>query len=594
MARVRPLRKATTPIEGESARGLVCRALGDHGVPLSFNVLRRVGMLHRNVVTISEDADIDVDELARIIRVDVTEIEKRRYQPLGRKWYSFFGLELPSRAIEKRVRRFSPGSLSTSPHCRAIWELRDLPFCPESWELLIDRCVCGVRQGWIRLNGVHRCDDCGRLLSKMPTGSVAENLREALLIASGLASPLPDDQEAALALLPLAMRGVNRARLFDCVMRLRRALVGDAPDIDEDLSALHDACVAMARWPKGIAALTPNSRISSPAWSGIVGRYNDLVVSDPPSAKAPERTRLSINDVCVEAGEQDFNTKGNQALLGIRPAYELARLSSETLLAARERGHLQRLDKLRGGKLVPAFERADVEQFAAAFRRRLAPETVGYRLGLGRRAVQEVAACGHILSTGISLSNDEVWFTEEDIASFRARLESMRTGLKEPLRLKDALLVVNGRTKPWGSIVGAMLEGNLKFAFGDEDGKLFDTIAIERSARPELVRMASTAPGDSAWVGRVTKHEALEILNVSQNSRALDTLPSEGRNPITYSLEDVLGLAGRAVSVLELATVTGRTLASTYGLITSAGVEFVAGDMWSRQQAEDRIRSLAA
>jgi hypothetical protein len=234
MARVRPLRKATTPIEGESARGLVCRALGDHGVPLSFNVLRRIGMQHRNVVTISEDADIDVEELARIIRVDADEIEERRYRPLGRKRYSFFGLELPSRAIEKRVRRFSPGSLSTSPHCRAIWELRDLPFCPESWELLLDRCVCGVKQGWIRLNGVHRCDDCGRLLSKMPTHSVAQNLREALSIASGLASPLLKDQEAARARLPLSLRGVDRARLFECVLRLRRALAGDAPGIDED------------------------------------------------------------------------------------------------------------------------------------------------------------------------------------------------------------------------------------------------------------------------------------------------------------------------------------------------------------------------
>jgi hypothetical protein len=322
-------------------------------------------------------------------------------------------------------------------------------------------------------------------------------------------------------------------------------------------------------------------------------RYNDLALSEAPRLKTTSPIGASSSKTCSDAGEQDSGAGNRHALLGIRPAYELARLSPETLLAARDQGHLQRLEKLRGGKLVPAFERADVEKFVEAFRARLAPETVGYHLGLGRRAVQEIAACGHMLATGISLSDDGVWFTKSDIADFEARLERKRTGLEEPVRLKDALLVVNGRTKPWGNIVGAMLEGDLQFTFRHHEGKLFDTITVEKSARASLVKMASRALGDGAWVERVTKHEALEILNASVNSRALDTLPSEGRNPITYSLGDVLDLASRAVSVLELATVTGRTLASTYRMITSAGVEVVARDMWSRQQVKERIQRRA-
>lgn len=240
MTRVRPLRKATTPIEGESARGLFCRALGRHGVPLSFTVLRRLGAQHRNRVTISEDPDIDVEEMARTIHVDVAEFEEYRYQPLGKRHYLFFGLTLPSSAIEKKVRRFSPGSLAKSPHIRAIWELRDLPFCPESWELLIDCCVCRVRQGWIRLNGVHRCDDCGRPLSNTPTQRVPQELHHGLSLVAGLSSPLKDKQEIALAMLPPFLRDIDRKTLFNCIVHLRRALAVEGAGWLEDVKALHD------------------------------------------------------------------------------------------------------------------------------------------------------------------------------------------------------------------------------------------------------------------------------------------------------------------------------------------------------------------
>lgn len=593
MASVRPLRRATTPIEGESARGLFCRALGDHGVPLSFTVLRRLGLPHRNVVTISEDPDLDIEEMARVIRVDVAEIEKRRYRALGKKQYSFFGLRVPSSAIEKKVRRFSPGSLASSPYIRAIWELRDLPFCPESWELLIDTCSCRAKQGWIRLNGVHRCDDCGRLLSAMPAQRVPEGLHDGLSIVAGIASPVPKRQAEAAARLPAALQDVDRADLFKCIMRLRRALAGKSPNTDADVLALHAACVAVATWPSGIAALNPAEGLSHLAWSAVVTLYNNLPSSSAIVTKTKKHRRPAAGTAAVERRECDETNDAKPSLIGIRPAYELARLSPETLLLARSRGHLESHERLRGGRLVPVFDPGDVKQFAEAFSARVAPETVGYGFGLGRRAIQEIFECGHITASGISLFDEDVWFTTWDITDFEARIrKKRRSKLENPVSLREALMVVNGRPKPWGAITGALLQEDLPllpFAIERPGRKLFDAIMVEKNAIRSISGMTSPPPRAPLESLRVTQREAREILNANIKCKALDSLDSAGKNPITYSLADVQNLAQKGVTVLEIATVIGQLPPTTFQLIKNKKIDLVADGLWNRAQVCIRI-----
>ncbi|WP_242095358.1 TniQ family protein [Sphingomonas sp. CROZ-RG-20F-R02-07] len=617
MAHVRPLRKATTPIDGESARGLFCRALGDHGVPLSFTVLRRLGAQHRNVVTIAEDPEIDLEEMGRIIRVDVGELEQRRYKPLGMKRYLFFGLVVRSTAIEKKVRRFSPKSLAMFPHMRALWELRDLPFCAESWDLLVDSCVCKAKQGWIRLNGVHRCDDCGRPLANVKTEQVPKQLQSGLSLVAGLANPLPEMQKIAIESLPERLRGIDRSRIYDCILQLRRALIDENPDWSTDLLALHAACVAVLAWPTGIADLRPAASTAPSTWNRALSGYANLVpaqvqpvfsvrprsgagakrtvspkrgVRGPAASVQPRRPAVALphsQDLPpASAGVTPAPSSHKSALIGIRPAYELAKLSPETLVAARSNNLLARHERLRGGRIVPAFDPQELVRFADLFRSRLSAESVGYRLGMGRRAVQDITACGHISANGISLVNDEAWFTEPNVAIFEARVvNGARPSLRDPINLRSALMAVHGRPKPWGEVVGAMLAGDLPYAFEDVDGKLFENALVEGSSAAAIGRMASTTLS-GAHIERVTKSEALEILNATNKSSAVAALDSSGTNPVTFKLGDVTSLAQRGVSVLEIATATGRSAASTYHVVARAGIMTVAHGLWDRLQAE--------
>lgn len=88
---------------------------------------------------------------------------------------------------------------------------------------------------------------------------------------------------------------------------------------------------------------------------------------------------------------------------------------------------------------------------------------------------------------------------------------------------------------------------------------------------------------------RVTQREAREILNANIKCKALDSLDSAGKNPITYSLADVQNLAQKGVTVLEVATVIGQLPATTFQLLKSKKIDLVADGLWDRAQVCIRI-----
>jgi hypothetical protein len=59
------------------------------------------------------------------------------------------GTTISTVLFEKRFCRFSPVSLDLAPYDPAIWHVRLLPFCPTSWEILMEKCpFCAKRSGW--------------------------------------------------------------------------------------------------------------------------------------------------------------------------------------------------------------------------------------------------------------------------------------------------------------------------------------------------------------------------------------------------------------------------------------------------------------
>jgi hypothetical protein len=95
--------------------------------------------------------------------------------------------------------------------------------------MLVQQWTCRIKQGCIRQNGVHRCDDCGRPLANGPTHTVPPDVRIGLSLAAGLAGPLVEKQEEALAVLPALLRDVDRTGPFDASCVCGRRWRGMAP-----------------------------------------------------------------------------------------------------------------------------------------------------------------------------------------------------------------------------------------------------------------------------------------------------------------------------------------------------------------------------
>lgn len=151
-----------SPFDGESLIGLVARAT-------RANVLGRTGVildgLIRRAIRPGEVGRVlsDFENLALQLGCKSEEISERCHADLDNhngcdevRW----GLGALLRVdVETNLRRISPVSLSIKDYHRAAWMNRLLPYCPESFELLVSQCqACGANQSWREAWGIGICD----------------------------------------------------------------------------------------------------------------------------------------------------------------------------------------------------------------------------------------------------------------------------------------------------------------------------------------------------------------------------------------------------------------------------------------------------
>ena len=243
--------------ERESLRGGVARALELAKLPNSWTFLKEFGLRHRNRVAISEDSEIDLGGIAEALGCDRNEVASRTYQARVNGARDFFGITVPHGSIEVQRRRFSPSFFANHGTFHlAAWELKFLPFCPVTWDLLMSTCsMCktnpGQPQGWTRtLTPVDRCDECGRELARQIPDVVPDEMRPALEIVRHLAGTTPADRNRVYSHLPRTLQKSSPQEILDVILGLARylampqALLGNL-----NLVRLHEACQAVAEWP---------------------------------------------------------------------------------------------------------------------------------------------------------------------------------------------------------------------------------------------------------------------------------------------------------------------------------------------------------
>lgn len=148
-------------------------------------------------------------------------------------------------------RRVSPAGLRNAPYHRARWALK-LPYCPETWEILIQRCPsCDQALGWYRTLCVELCEHCGFDLRTAQTSPVPKRQRKWLALLAALIDPEPSRRTPIGLALPVQLAECSSAQVFEVAMvfaRVTALMAGrEAPTLFEPVKGGAQRAADMAK-----------------------------------------------------------------------------------------------------------------------------------------------------------------------------------------------------------------------------------------------------------------------------------------------------------------------------------------------------------
>lgn len=569
------------PFEGESLYGYVADITGMNKLGRVAEIAGAADRLHGHRPQLTTTGWDDLPALAAILDVDVAELQLRSYPIMpgdsGRR--AFFGTTVARGDITTRVRRFSPAALAASPFHRAMWQLR-LPFDVDTGEILLSHCpLCGKTQRWRHSAGVAFCDSCGESLDQ-PAERIDDDLRANLSAAIGLTHTDPSRRKVSLAKLPREISDLGAALAYELLLRLvpiaepscawtgsDRIWNNDAHDIAR---GIHGAWELISGWPEAILGrIARDLEVASRGSDGTAGatrrflKLRDYDFIAPELASLVGRLHRSIDT----AGPLGADLKA-RTMTSLEVARYL-RMGSQDVSALRRAGAFKTVGVARGSMLVPAFDREEVELIEREMHRRYDLNRVGAELGLPYYAVEQLCALNRLPLMPHPFFRAR--YSKPQITRKTARnLVQAITAAQQPY-LEDAVSLVGlvrmvgGRLKPWDVIVEAMLDGGLNYTIEQGSTSLFQRIKvrredIERYLELRIARVDQACPPDSGlnphilFKEKMTKQDAAEVLNLSvrEATNLLSGYPT--RPDPTVPISDVLALAERYVTTVEIGT----------------------------------------
>ncbi len=605
----------------DSLRSLVVRACRRRHLPHTWIIAQRVGLANRNHPNFADCPDLDVDELARLLEVSLDDVLARRHESAGDGRVNYWGLTVPPLLLETtHRRRFAPGAFGADvpmPVHDTRWDMRLLPFCPTTWQMLESRCgCCGRDQRWTVANGVDRCDSlrCVASLSKTPGRPVPIELHGRLSLAAGICSPSAQERQAAIGRIR-GIAALTEQQAFDLLALVATIVHGakhgsfriSGPNTDADdlLESVTDACEVLLDWPArlkpiDIAARTLPSRDRARFVAFVkTMRSEELARALPPTildtivvTLSPRRSSRTQGSEVTSAAPCRKSEVPSDSVVAIRPAAEAAGTRRATLATAWSDGLVTPLQRSHGLRQAPAFFLHEAIAIGKAIRERVSASGVADRLGLPLYAIEQFLCLEMVPLRGLRLSTDwdRHFLTGSDLSDFIARIDAAKTrALADPVRLVTAIGAVPGR-KPWGPVINALLSG-VRFLIADGEEPLFQRVLIERC---DIRRLCGLRFDYAAWPDRfsteVVLGDALEIMNLAWKHKAVVlSKPVNGLVPRRVAIDDVLDLADLYVSTAELVARTSRSPLGIGNLLKKAGLFQPFPGCWFRQPAERQL-----
>ncbi len=562
----------------ESLMGAAFRTSAENIQECTAPILDSAGLPHHRAYNLSTRPDLDESRLAHVLRLPISEIRIRRYDPIeiasGPPLASFFETPIALYDLQLRTRLLAPLRLQSDAYHRAVWQHGLLPFDLVTAEWLVDTCPrCSRKQAWYQSAGVSICDDprCRFDFRESEAACLDHELFARAAPVGQLLDPRPAVHGPALAILPQAVRALGRGTAFELIWRLGRATVhGHAVGRDEHKSLpkkeIVDAICAgadlVAEWPERL-----EFRIRQLATSG-----------DDRGATAFVRAvrRIGHDRLGWPAHRAFFDASVRNLLSTDRKAYlnatddgvdgadarRILRVSTNTLVQARDK--LLVKTAAAGGKtnVHAVFSRTQLERIRSGLDDRMPGGALAEKLGVSRHGVEQLVCLGEIaeseegfvrdLYSGLQLSSRSVERMFEDL---EGQADKDIGNALDSVSLRRALMLIGGREKPWGPILQALRNGSLQF--GLCNGRTFSArVKVQRTDIAAIAGMgfdrASYQFDFSAGASRRDAQETLNLTPVLMMSALRDELQATASEKRVLRLDQILRIARQRISGGEI------------------------------------------
>jgi hypothetical protein len=483
-------------------------------------------------------------------------------------------------------------------------------------------------QRWVRTQSrVSECDGCGYSLRELPQQLVPQEYRAELSLIHELISPELEETRDIAKLLPAAIASTDRGRIFDCLRLLCDIAVGGVIDgLDDDFADAilrwHAACRALRDWPHSIrgewirddttlAAYTYRRDLylglaSEPSmtmveFKRVTGKRATLTLHPNSASDSAQRSPTSLAAKAKKlerkrARARELKEQRDLAFsqIGIRPAYEAAKLDPETILQAREEGLLASYERKHGPRLVPAFDRDEVTAFGLAWNARIQSSKVGYDFGISNYGVEQLVALGEMEATGIRFSADALHFTAKNISTFLEKLKDGSSDKPGPRSsLRDAMRQIDDRPKPWGPALAAMLAGRISYRLPrgfKSDLSSIEILSVDVAA---ITALRFERPDDAGinFAPAMVQRDVCEMFNINQTkSKEIEFLPNSGTIPKRFDCSVVETKRSELVSRMELANRFAVRWREIHSLLGGRGVRPVAEKFYDRDKSMRELK----
>ncbi|MEG5097554.1 hypothetical protein QUB31_35455 [Microcoleus sp. B13-B4] len=466
----------------ESIPGAIVRAARQH-VLQDTSIILRAAAINVDKVGLTQLADRDaLQRISQVIRCSPDDLFERsvyRTKPNdARSKLVRFGDFSSSRLIwQFDRRRIAPTTLTKSPYHRLEWQNLLLPYCPESFEKIIDTCdACSWPLGWRYTAGIELCEFCDQLVCPSDRPLLDEGCRAHYRLFADLVSPLPWQREQFRRGLPPTLIGSSPGDLSRLVLQLG-GLVEDLASDGQLKSTLGLESQQLARivatgirllldWPESFQTWTQRQFLEVAPDQRHVGflwrRLKDLA--------SPHTGRRAFAGIIANAlpelgKHHSIAWRTHQRIYDCNQAATRLGITPSRVVGLRNWDGLKCHKVRRTNKSYFWFDADQIDALSTIFENSVKFSTVTSQTHLPVYGVEALCKQGLLEWVGHPAVRNALPFESVTKASLEDLLEKLRTGALGGPAPSDAVSLrlnsrrIGGRLKPWGRIIEAMLNG---------------------------------------------------------------------------------------------------------------------------------------